>query len=134
MDERVNDKNVDILKDMAYNLRRLVLVQGGGRWLGSKLFKIEPKKDITIYFHQAQSSVLVIVHNTSYTEDVYLSPDPTIFKDPKKVDKTVKILKPGQSFRLVIEYMEGIYAFNPGNTEAVIEVDTYAIRDCHFFR
>ena len=125
--------NEEVLKDIAYNLRRLVLLQGGGRWLGTKSLELEPKEEITIYFQDAQSSILVVVSNASLTEDILLSTDITVFKDPVKINKLTRVLKPGVQFKVLLEYKEGLYAYNPGNLPAIIEVDYYVSRDCNFY-
>jgi len=126
------DKTEFLLKDIAYNLRRLVLLQGGGEWKGTKTLVVPPKSYITVEFVEEFSSRLINVSNIENDKTLWLFQDISYASDPLLLEKNSFPIAPGLMATLLLEYKEGVYMYNPYDEPANIKVDIYAMRTCFF--
>jgi hypothetical protein len=121
-----------LLKDIAYNLRRLVLLQGGGEWKGTKTLVIQPKQYVTVMFVEEMATRLVQVANITTDKTLWLFPDISYASDEQTLKANSFPLAPGLMTTLMLEFKEGIYCYNPYEELAQIKVDIYAMRNCYF--
>jgi len=126
------DKVEQLLKDIAYNLRRLVLLQGGGEWKGTKTLVIPAKSYVTVEFVEEFSSRLINVSNIEQDKTLWLFQDISYASDPLLLEKNSFPIAPGLMATLLLEYKEGVYMYNPYDEPANIKVDIYAMRTCFF--
>lgn len=127
-----SSKGLEYFKDLVYNLRRMVLLQGGGQWLGVRTVVIKPKKYVLIEYLEEKASKLLHIINTEKDKKVWLFNDSSYASDEALLFKNSYELYPGIMVKIMLEYKEGIYVYNPNDEEAVIKVDQYAMRTCDF--
>ena len=126
------NKAGEYFKDLVYNLRRMVLLQGGGQWLGVRTIVVKPKSYVMIEYLEEKASKLLHIINTEKDKKVWLFNDNSYATDEALLFKNSYELYPGIMVKIMLEYKEGIYVYNPNDEEAVIKVDQYAMRTCDF--
>ncbi len=119
-----------LLRDMAFNLRRIVLCLGGGQWKGTRTLTIEPHSSVLVKFVEVKAAVMVHVVNITNDKILLLYNDQTYAHDEKVLKMNSFPLHPGKISKVLLEYKEVLYAYNPYDEPAQIKVDLYAERTC----
>ena len=121
----------ELLKDIAFNLRRLVLTQGGGQWKGTKTIVIQPRQSVMVKFVEVRAAVMVHIANITNDKTLWLFNDQTYANDELALEANSFPLPPGMVSKLLLEYKELVYAYNPYDEPAKIKVDIFAERTCY---
>ncbi len=121
----------ELLKDIAFNLRRLVLTQGGGQWKGTKTITIQPKQSTTLYFVEVKAAVMVHIANITNDKTLWLFNDQTYVNNEAALEANSFPLPPGMVSKLLLEYKELVYVYNPNDEPAKVKVDIFAERTCY---
>ena len=125
-------KYMDLVKDVAYNLRRMVLLNGGGQWLGVRTIKVPPRGYVTIEYVQEMASKMLHIINPNKDKVLWLFNDTAYTRDEQVLQQHSYELYPGLVGRILLEYKEAIYVYNPSDEEAIVKVDQYIARTCYF--
>jgi len=129
-----NDKNLSaILEELRIlndNLSRLLLLNGGGEYVGTKTIFIKPKSFVQIEYITEKASRQITVLNPSRDKVIYLYSNKAL-KEEGEIKLNAYPLHPGGQVSFLLEYKEALYAFNDDPKEdAKILVSVFAERLC----
>lgn len=84
-----------------------------------------------VKFVEVKAAVMVHIANITNDKTLWLYNDQTYANDEQALEANSFPLPPGMVSKLLLEYKELIYAYNPNEEEAKVKVDIYAERTCY---